>query len=236
LLWPLLFADHAAEELANGAHGQRLVAEDDAGGLLHRADPVAAPGDQLLLGSVGALPQHDHGAWRLAPLGVRDAHDRDLTHGRVVGDGVLQLRGPDVEAAGDDHVLLAVGEEEVAALVQVADVAGEDEAVAGEPLRGRLRVAQDLFHVAGGVDGDLAPLAGWQLAAVVAEDPDHRPRGRAAGAAQQRGVVLEAAGDLVWGEDRAGDPFALPVAEVEHVAEGRADVADGAVASGPAAR
>ena len=53
-------------------------------------------------------------------------------------DHLLDLAWEDVEALDEHHVLLAVGDEHEAVLVEVADVARVDEAVA-DGLRGLLR-------------------------------------------------------------------------------------------------
>ena len=68
--------------------------------------------------------EHDERVADLAHALVGHADDRDLAHRRVVADHVLDLGGIRVEAADDEHVLLAIGDAEVAALVEHADVAG----------------------------------------------------------------------------------------------------------------
>jgi len=47
---------------------------------------------------------------RLAPLLVGHADDRHFVDRRMRADNLLDLAGIDVGAAGDDHVLLAVGD------------------------------------------------------------------------------------------------------------------------------
>ena len=74
--------------------------------------------------------------------------DRLLDHLRI-----------DVEAAGDDHVLLAVDEIEIAVVVHVADVAGE-EAVADECFGGFLRPVPVALGDVRALDADFADLAG----------------------------------------------------------------------------
>ena len=54
-----------------------------------------------------------------------------LGHGWVVAQRGLEVGGVDVEAARNDHVLLAVEQREEAVGVEAADVAGADEALAG---------------------------------------------------------------------------------------------------------
>jgi hypothetical protein len=76
----------------------------------------------------------DDGVDALAPVGVRKADDGALGDGGMEGDGVLDLSRIDVLATGDDHVLEAVDDVEVALIVEVSAVAGVHPAVAdGSP-------------------------------------------------------------------------------------------------------
>src|SRR3954453_286496 len=145
-------------DLPGGGAGQ-LVTELDPLGDLVPGDLAPAVRDDLLRGDLPALRAHDERGDQLAPLVVGDADDGDLRDGRVAEHGVLDLDGGDVLAAGDDHVLLAVGDREVAALVDRAAVAGVEPAalqcLAGGvgvlPVAGEHRVAlhQHLTGVAG---------------------------------------------------------------------------------------
>src|SRR6185437_11307991 len=82
--------------------------------------------DDLLLefgsrdGAGGGLDERGH---RLPHLRVGHADDRDVVDGRVQREHVLGFLRVDVDAAGDDRERLAVGEEQEAVLVEVADVA-----------------------------------------------------------------------------------------------------------------
>ena len=127
--------------------------------------------------AVAAGAQHDERLDRLAPLLVGHADDRGLGDGRVLEEAVLDLDRADVLAAGDDHVLLAVGDHDVRA-VEVAAVAGVEPAVDDRlgRLLGLLPVA--LEHVVG---------AGEHLALVV--DPDAHADGGHAGAAEALGPL-----------------------------------------------
>ena len=87
--------------------------------------------------TVAPVLQHDDRVHGFAPHVVRDADHRDLRDRRVRRDRVLDLDGVHVLAAGDDHVLHPIDEEEVALLVEVAGVAGVVPAAA-ERLGGRL--------------------------------------------------------------------------------------------------
>src|ERR1035441_4897628 len=89
--------------------------------------PVAVL-DELLLGGLLARPEHHRRLDRLAPPRVGYADHRDLRHGRVLVQAVLYLDRADVLAAGDDHVLLAVRDDQIVAGLAVPLVAGTDPA------------------------------------------------------------------------------------------------------------
>ena len=59
---------------------------------------------------------------------------------------LLDLDAVDVLAAADDHVLLAVGDEEEALVVEVADVAGVEPAVGVDRLGGGLGLVPVAGH------------------------------------------------------------------------------------------
>ena len=67
----------------------------------------------------------------LAHLGVGDAEHRDVVDLRVVDEQVLGFLRVDVHAARHDHERAAIGEEQVAVVVEVAHVAD------GRPALGR---------------------------------------------------------------------------------------------------
>ena len=75
----------------------------------------------------------------LAHLGLGDAEDGDVGHGGVQHQDVLDLLGVDVDAARHDHEQLAVGQIEVALVVEVADV----------PQRGPALVVEGLARLLG---------------------------------------------------------------------------------------
>ena len=77
-------------------------------------------GDWRLTKAVTTLPQ----------LLVGEADHRDLEHGRVQRQAALDLDRRDVLAAGDDHVVDAAGDEQIAVWIDKAGVAGEVPAVA----------------------------------------------------------------------------------------------------------
>ena len=111
---------------------------------------------------------------RRTVVGLADG--RDVGHRRVQGEQVFDLLRGDVLAAADDHVLLAVGDRQVAVGVEPPDVAGA-EPTAGEERVGierRIAVTDEQF---GAEADDLAVLAEADLAIVVVEQPDLVARG-----------------------------------------------------------
>ncbi len=121
---------------------------------------------------IGAGAQLDKGLRRLAAVIVGNAdHDHFLHRGMVI-DRLLDHLRIDVEAAGDDHVLLAVDQIEIAVTVHVADIAGQ-EAVADKGLRGFLRPVPVALGDVRPLDADFADFAGRQD---LAWDRRARPR------------------------------------------------------------
>src|SRR5689334_16035326 len=118
-----------SEHLAELDRGRRLVARDL--GLAVR--------DEVGLGERRPLGLHHQRLDGLAPLLVRYADDGDLRDVGMAEDDVLDLDRRNVLAAGDDHVLLAVADRQVALVVDGAAVAGVEPA-ALQRLRRLLRL------------------------------------------------------------------------------------------------
>ena len=149
--------------------------------------------------------QDDEGVHELAAVAVGHADDRGLEHVRVLLQHILDLARVDVEATDEDHLFLPSADEEVAVVVELANVAGVQPAVVKRLGRGRRQV----------------PVAAHQLWAArqhLADPP------RPAGAVpvlqvlqHQFGVLerqphragLQRLGGIVVGQDRAG--LGLPV-------------------------
>ena len=107
---------------------------------------------------LGAGAQFDEGLRRLAAIVVGDADHDHFLHRRMGVDRLLDHLRIDVEAAGDDHVLLAVDQIEIAVLVHVADIAGQ-KAVADKGFRGFLGPAPISLGDVRTANADLADLA-----------------------------------------------------------------------------
>ena len=94
----------------------------------------------------------------LAEVFVGNAEDRHVDH-LVVGDqDVLGLLGIDVHPTGDDHVRLAIGEEEEPVGVEVADIAERRPTLRAARRRGLRRVVVVLERP-GAFEPDRAGLA-----------------------------------------------------------------------------
>src|SRR5574337_1262965 len=174
---PVRLAQLALQHLACARKRQRLD-ERDAARALVAGDLLLAMRDDLLGRTAAAGLAHDDRVHRLAPALARNADHRALCHRGVRGDGVLDFDAVDVLAAADDHVLDAVLQEHVAALVHVARIAGVHPAAAQRRRRFFGQVPVTLHH-ARAAPQDLADLAAGQLLVVVVDDPhfasDHRP-------------------------------------------------------------
>ena len=120
--------DLASQDLAGRSLGQ-LVDDPDGAGVLVGGQALLGERLQLLLVDVVAVLERDRGADLLAQVVVLDADHGDLGDGLVLVERLLDLARVDVVAAADDQVLLAVDDEEVAVLVLLGHVAGEEPAV-----------------------------------------------------------------------------------------------------------
>src|SRR3954447_14605859 len=119
---PVLVAQHAFQQLA-GVGARQLRAQ------LVVARPLvvreARLGEGAQLAEIDRLPHlglHDR-VHALAPFVVGDAEHRRVEHLRMCVQHRFDLGGIDVDAAGDDHVLLAVADVDVTLFVDVRDVA-----------------------------------------------------------------------------------------------------------------
>src|ERR1700755_2233722 len=109
---PVRLTNVLLEHYAVGAARQSI----DEQCLLGRLDaPELGPaiGQEFVFGQLRALVQLHHRGDRLAPLGMGDADDRTVLYCGVSPDDLFHFTGVDIEAAGDDEVLLAVGDVQV---------------------------------------------------------------------------------------------------------------------------
>ena len=179
---------------------------------MRRALPRLHEVDQFVRIRLGTFARHDHGGDGLAPFVVGHADHGDHRDIGMLRQHILDLARKDVEAARDDHVLLAVEDEHVAALVLARDVAGVQPA-ALERFRGRVRSLPVFGHHMAGAHADLAGLAGGDFLVVIVEDLDLTGGDReSAGQKQLRrfGIVVS------FAQDRHRIAFGLAVKLREH--------------------
>jgi hypothetical protein len=84
----------------------------------------------------------------------------------------LHLGGIDVHAARDDHVGLTIAQEQVAVVVDVADVAHGEE-LAGTVRRGLVGIVVVVELPQRLTEVDEARHARWALVALLVDDPQH---------------------------------------------------------------
>src|SRR5215203_3520341 len=116
------FTQDAVENFADGRLGE-AAAYLDLRGDFELGEAARAVFGQLLGRGRGSCFEDDAGFDRLAAVGVGDADDGGLHHGRVLVEHALDLRRVDVEAAHDNHVLLALDDVGVAVLIHARHVA-----------------------------------------------------------------------------------------------------------------
>ena len=143
-------------------------------GVLKLAMRAPRPGDD-----VGRVPprsglQDDDRLHRFAPGVVGDADHRRVGDRRMTEERVLDLGRIDVLAAGHDHVLHPVIDEDVALLVHVGGVAGAHPAVADRG-GGRVGLVPVALHHDMGADQDFPDRASRRLLAVGRDDLELDP-------------------------------------------------------------
>src|SRR6476620_7950801 len=106
----------------------------------------------------GTRHRLDMGADLLAELLVGDAEHRAVAHARHLDQHRFDLRRVDVDAARDDHVALAVAQEDVAVGVLVADIAHRHEVAQRDLAALGVVVVVGEFREMGPAQVDLADL------------------------------------------------------------------------------
>src|SRR5690349_12563411 len=168
-------AQFALEHLADRA-ARELVDDREVRDTLRLAEPLVRPRAQRLGVDRRAFAHDDPRRRRLAPALGGNAGDRRVGDRGMLAEHRLEVARVEVEAAADDHVLAAIDEREKAVVVEAADVAGADEALAGgvEPLGlgGALGLAVVAGHHPCRMADDLAGIALRQLAALLVDQAD----------------------------------------------------------------
>src|SRR5262245_55048379 len=127
--------------------------------------------DDVLLSYRVPITERDDRLDGFTPQLIGHADNGDLLDRRMPLDGFFDLARIDVGSAADDHVLLAVEDEHVAAAVHVADVTRVEPSVPAD-VRGRLRLAPVAAHAGAATNHDLAHLTARDLAVLRIDDPD----------------------------------------------------------------
>src|SRR3569623_667194 len=158
--------DRALDDLSGRALDQ-LADQEDVARILVRSQALARERFQDLHVErpIRRDDERDH---LFTMLIVGQPDHRGLANAGVSEQHVLDLSWIDVVPGADDQLLLAIHEEQVAVLIQVADVPAEQPSVAVEHGARGLLVAPIPPHHARAADGDLAPRAvldraGWLL-------------------------------------------------------------------------
>ena len=128
---------------------------------------LAQPGADLGLVDAGALDGHGAEHDGLAEGRVLDAHGNAHFDGGVLGQGLLDLDGRDVGAAGLDDVREPAGPVEVAVGVDGAAVLGAEEAVLVDRALGQR-------YGSGGSGASFLPLS-WSIAPLIFLNIDRAP-------------------------------------------------------------
>ena len=160
------------QQLAVGLARQAVAKIDFAARALDRRQLLPAPGDQLIR-DFGARRharlQLHHRAHLLDLVVVRGADHRHVEHLGMGDQHVLGFLRVDVDAAGNNHVALAVGKVKKALLVDLADVAHRGPAVGGVGFAGLVRVLV-VAERQGAGEIDQALAAHRHFLAVLADD------------------------------------------------------------------
>ena len=130
---PRTVGEGTAAELAGGGAGRSSTTEIGLGALVGR-QAVGRHGGAVSSSVDGS---DDGGADALAPLVVGEAEDGHLDDAGRLGQDRLDLGRVDVDAAGDDEIVAAAVEEEIAVGVEATEVADGERVAAPGPVGGR---------------------------------------------------------------------------------------------------
>src|SRR5262249_30226120 len=141
------------------------VDDEDALRHLELCQPAVERLQHRGLGDVGALVADENRRHAFAEIGMRNADHGGFDHARHGVDLALDFLRIDVEAAGDHEVLAAAEDMDVALVVDLAEVAGDEEAIGPEFRLGLLRHAPVALEYVRALDLDHADLVARQLLA-----------------------------------------------------------------------
>src|SRR5262245_32276594 len=165
----------ALQHLARPRLRQWVATPVDPLGHLVAGDAFTAEGDERGRVHLVSRTGHHNRVHRFSPHRIGYAEDRSFQHRRVLVENLFDLGAVDVFTAGDDHVLGAIDEEEVALSVHETEIPG---AIPPGPEDGRrlLGFVPVPRHDVGATHDDLADFTGRQLVVALVEDPDVNAR------------------------------------------------------------
>ncbi len=173
--------------------------------------------DDFTLGNMGAFFCHDVGDRLFAFAGVGFTDDRSLLERGQLVEDFLDLAWVDIDPVDEEHVLLAVGDVEVAVGLAVSDVPGEQPAIA-DRLGGLLRFVPVTEHDITAADANFTDFAIGEDGAGIVLDADLD-----VGDCDADGASLPGTADGVKGDDGTG--FAEAVTFDERDFEGFSELA-----------
>ena len=186
-------AQFALEHLANLAAWQ-CRGQDDIGHALGFAHALVHKLTQALGTGVAVDPSNHKGHGRFAPLMGGNPHHGTFLHTGMLSQFGFDVRGVDIEATRDDHVLFPIPQNQESVGIKTTDVARANESLARGviPLHlprflGHAVIA---FHDGGRMTHHLAALAGLHLHALLIDQPNVMARRRATHGVQLVRVVM----------------------------------------------
>src|SRR5947209_17187618 len=179
---PVLFLQLAPQHFAGRGSRKRLDHLDTLW-RLERRDALARPGNHVVLARRPARLRHDDGFDLFAPALRRYADHGDFGDVGMTVNRVLDFGGINIFAAGNDHVLHAIVDVEVALVIEVTGVAGAQPTVFVDRCRRRIRLIPISLHVGRRADRDLADFLRAETVAGGINNHDFHTRERLAGGA-----------------------------------------------------
>ncbi len=138
-----------------------VISDEDPLGLLVLGELVRECGLNTFLIELCTRLRRNHGNHTLAEVGMRSADHRALSHARDRLDRSLNFGRVDIVAARDDEILGASDNVGVALLINVPEVARDEEAVVAELFLGLLGHPPVTLEHIGAADLNHADLALW---------------------------------------------------------------------------
>src|SRR3954454_12170800 len=186
---PVPLSENALEHLARRGAWQGLD-EVDRPRPLEAAEARAAEVEQLRLRAAHPGTQRHDGLHRLPPSLVGHADDCGVGDRRMLEQDALDHPRIDVLPARDDYVLAPVLDEQIAVVVDAANVAGAQRSVA-QRLGRLIRSPPVAAHQLRATRADLATVTGRDLVVGFVDHLKRRARRRTPGGQEQLGSFIE---------------------------------------------